>query len=262
MTAYQVLGPRGPAAPLVGHVPHASSVIPRSVRREILLDDEGLARELVRLTDWDTDDLFDWLRDRGATMFVNRLSRLVVDPERFADDAEEPMAAVGQGAVYTRTTSGAPLRELTEEARGRRIAQSFEPYHAALSRLVGSLLERFGRCTLIDCHSFATLALPSERDQSPHRPDICIGTDAFHTPAALAASLERRFRAEGLRVRRDTPFSGSLVPLDLYRRDRRVTSVMIEVRRGLYCDEATGKRLQGYAELRSALERAITAALG
>jgi N-formylglutamate amidohydrolase len=212
----------------------------------------------VRLTDWHTDELFDWLRDHGAHIFSNRLSRLVFDPERFADDAQEPMAKVGQGVVYTKTTTGQPLRELAEDDRARRLAELFEPYHAALSGLVGSQLERFGRCTLIDCHSFATVPLPSEADQSAQRPDICIGTDAFHTPAALTSSLEEAFRAEGWRVSRDTPFSGCLVPLAYHRLDRRVASVMIEVRRGLYCDEATGERLPTFAAVHAALRRAIT----
>jgi len=256
---FLVLEPRTSAVPVVGHVPHASTAIPIGVREEILLDDEALALELVRLTDWHTDDLFEWLRDRGATMLVNRLSRLVFDPERFADDAQEPMAAVGQGAIYTRTTSGELLRELTAEQRARRMAELFVPYQAALSELVGPILARAGRCTLIDCHSFATLPLPSETDQDPDRPDICIGTDPFHTPAALADGLERAFRAEGWRVRRDSPFSGCLVPLDRYRRDRRVASVMIEVRRGLYCDESTGKRLPAFAGVRAAIERAVAA---
>ena len=244
---------------MVGHVPHSSIVIPAAVRAELLLDDGALARELVRLTDWHTDDLFDWLRDGGATMLVNRLSRLVFDPERFADDDQEPMSAAGQGAVYTRTTLGDRLRELTEEQRSYRITDLFEPYHAALSELVGTLVNRNGRCTIIDCHSFATTPLPSEPDQDTDRPDICIGTDPFHTPPALAASLERAFGAEGFDVRRDSPFSGCLVPLGYHRKDGRVAAVMIEVRRGLYCDESTGERSPGYAAVRAALQRAVTA---
>ena len=60
----------------------------------------------MRLTDWHTDDLFGWLGDQGAARFVNRLSRFVVDPERFTDPDLEPTEAIGQGVVYTRTSDG------------------------------------------------------------------------------------------------------------------------------------------------------------
>ena len=35
--------------------------------------------------------------------------------------------------------------------------------------------------------TFDTVALPYELDQNPARPDICIGTDEFHTPQTVAA---------------------------------------------------------------------------
>ena len=108
--AFDVLGPTAAARPIVGHVPHASLRIPPGERGGILLDDDALAAELLRLTDRHTDRLFAWIRDLGGSLFVNRVSRLVVDPERFPDDAREPMARVGQGAVYTRTADGDPLR--------------------------------------------------------------------------------------------------------------------------------------------------------
>jgi hypothetical protein len=46
----------------------------------------------------------------------------------------------------------------------------------------------------------------------------------------------------------DTPFSGALVPARHYRRDPRVQSVMVEVNRRLYLDEATGLPAKGCAE--------------
>jgi hypothetical protein len=44
---------------------------------------------------------------RGARAGVRqRLSRLVVDPERFLDPEREATEAVGRGAVYTRGADG------------------------------------------------------------------------------------------------------------------------------------------------------------
>ncbi len=122
-------------------MPHASLHIPPGERGGILLDDDALAVELLRLTDRHTDRLFGWIRDLGGTLLVNRVSRLVVDPERFPDDDREPMARVGQGAVYTRTAGGGRLRDDRPGERSRLMARWYEPYHAALEGLVAATLD-------------------------------------------------------------------------------------------------------------------------
>lgn len=259
--AFEVLPPTVPARPIVGHVPHASIEIPTRVRAGILLDDAALAAELLRMTDRHTDRLYAWIRDLGGTLVVNRVSRLVVDPERFPDDDAEPMAAVGQGAVYTRTSGGAALREPDPAERARLMAHWYDPYHAAFGEVVGAMLGTFGRCLVIDGHSFATVPLPAEPDQAPVRPDVCLGTDPFHTPRTLVAGLQSAFEAEGFRVAVDRPFSGTIVPRRWYGADARVTSVMLEVRRGTYMDEATGEPLPGFDEVATRMRRAVTAAV-
>ncbi len=258
---FEVLTPSSPRVPVVAHVPHSSTAIPIGVRAEILLSDDELAAELIRLTDWHTDELFAGLRRHGVTRFVNRLSRLVFDPERFLDDATEPMAARGQGVVYWRGTRGQPLRQPDGALRTQRIEQLYRPYHAALDAIVTDVLGEFGACTVLDCHSFPTLPLPSEIDHAPGRPDICIGTDPLHTPPALAAAMVASFTAEGFSVKRDSPFGGTFVPSGSYGRDRRVRSVMVEVRRGLYLDEATAQRRPDMGDVSAAIERAIAGAL-
>jgi N-formylglutamate deformylase len=259
--AFEILPAAGTARGVVGHVPHAGTRIPPEVRAGLLLHDAALAHELVQLTDWHTDELFGWLPDLGAATFVNRVSRLVVDPERFEQDAAEPAAGFGQGVVYSRTCDGAPLRAPDAAARERLLATYYRPYHAALTALVGEVLAAHGRCLIVDGHSFASVPLPSELDQAPDRPDICIGTDEVHTPEPLADALEAGFRAAGLRVRRDSPFAGALVPLRYLGRDPRVTTVMLEVRRGLYCDEATGARSAGFGEVAATLRRVVAEVL-
>jgi N-formylglutamate amidohydrolase len=260
-----ILGPSGPESPIVAHVPHAGTRIPPDVRGDLLLDDAALARELVRMTDWHTDALFAFTAELGATRFVNGLSRLVVDPERFSDDTAEPMAGVGQGAVYTRTSDGRPLRDLSGDTSGGTrdalLRHYFWPYHADLEDAVARRLEAHGRVLVLDCHSFATIPLPLEPDQSADRPEICIGTDAFHTPPALADALVASLRAEGFVVELDRPFTGAIVPVSAYGRDPRVEAVMIEVRRGLYCDESSGARLPGFDAVAARLAGGVTEAL-
>jgi N-formylglutamate amidohydrolase len=73
------------------------------------LTDESLELELNRLTDHYTDELFATTNAETSTLRFP-ISRFVVDPERFPGDASEPMAARGQGVIYTGTTDRQPLR--------------------------------------------------------------------------------------------------------------------------------------------------------
>jgi N-formylglutamate amidohydrolase len=257
---YRIERPRAPAVPVVAHVPHAGTHIPSDLRDAMLLGDAALAHELLVMTDHHTDALFGWSVARGATALVNQWSRLIVDPERFEDRAREPMERVGQGVVYTRASGGRALRPDDPATRAALVDRLYRPWHRALAGLVEESLEAFDACLVLDCHSFGTVPLPSEADQAPDRPDVCVGTDAWHTPPGLADALEAALRAEGFAVRRDSPFAGALVPADRYRRDPRVRSVMLEVRRGIYCDESTGTLLRGWQGVAERLERACLVA--
>ena len=81
---------------VVLHVPHDSTHVPDDVRDQFVLDDLALKEELVRMTDHLTLELF---ASRVAEYNVVRspVSRLVLDVERFEDDALEPMSARGMG---------------------------------------------------------------------------------------------------------------------------------------------------------------------
>lgn len=239
-----------PAArvPVLVHVPHAGIEIPEHVRQGLSLSDAALRAELVCMTDWHTDELFSPVLDLGGVLFTNRLSRLVVDPERFAQEDAEPMEAVGMGAVYTRTSGGGPLRtDLSVAERERLLERYFRPYALAFEEVVAGLLDRFGWCLVVDAHSYPSRPLPYERNPDAPRPEICLGTDAIHSPEALIRALKGACGAWGVTTARDTPFAGTYVPLRFLNRDPRVGSVMLEVRRDLYCDESTGARHAGFS---------------
>ncbi len=182
------------------------------------------------------------------------VSRLIVDPERFPDDKDEPMSGVGMGVIYEKASHGATLRAAPAPAARQRLMQAYYfPHHAALDAAVSASIERHGCCAVLDMHSFPSQALPYELDQSGDRPDACIGTDPFHTPDELVDGLARGFSAAGLSVAIDRPFSGALVPARHYRKDRRVLSVMVEMNRRLYLDETTGKAAEQFFRIQRVL---------
>src|SRR6185436_3514585 len=94
-------------------------------------------------------------------------------------------------------------------------------------------------------------------DQRRDRPDICIGTDDFHTPAALSSLAGRLCEQAGWTVAVNRPFAGALVPMAYYRTDARVQALMIEVNRRLYLDEATGMRGREFEHCRKLLSRVV-----
>lgn len=222
--------------PVVLHVPHAATELPPMYRDQFVLTDRELARELELLTDHHTDILFQ-VPVELATTVTFPVSRLLVDPERFEDDAHESMAKRGMGVIYERTAHQQPLRRpLTAAERETLLARYYRPHHAALTAAVEAALASHYRCLVIDAHSFPAAPLPYELDQLLDRPDYCIGTDDYHTPAELTRLAVSSFAELGASVAVNRPFAGSIVPMRHYGRDPRVESVMIEVNRALYLD--------------------------
>ena len=232
---------------MILHIPHASQVIPGDERNSFVCDDAALERELLRSTDAYTDELFD---ATNATRIVFPVSRLVVDPERFLDDAQEPMAVRGRGVVYTRTVDGQPLAKLRDEGvasswgliRNQRITRYYTPHHQRLERAVADALVSRGFALIIDCHSFPSAPWLVERNPEALRPEFCIGTDPFHTPPDLTNLTTSFFRDYGHTVEVNRPYAGSIVPMAHFQNNPCVVSIMIEVRRDLYMDESTGAK--------------------
>lgn len=230
---------------MIFHIPHASRVIPAGDRSPFLLDPLSLNRELINMTDSYVDELFDGAWAVNKVVFP--VSRLVVDVERFLDDRDEKMAQVGMGAVYTRTHDLRRLRSVpTEDERNELISRYYLPHHQKLTLMAERILEEKGHCLIIDCHSFPSRPLPYELVQDSRRPDICLGTDDYHTPPEISEKLKDLFRETGFTVSFNTPFAGCMVPLDFHRNDKSLSAVMIEINRSLYMDENTGEKSEKF----------------
>ena len=107
------------------HIPHSSIEIPVEVHQNLILTNEELEEELLSMTDRYTDELFS-LDSRTANQVVFRYSRLVVDPERFVDDAVESMLEIGMGVINSRTSDGMVLREdISKEERSLLICKYY-----------------------------------------------------------------------------------------------------------------------------------------
>ncbi len=212
------------------HIPHSSTYVPDTFK---VLDGVSLKKEFQRMTDWYTDELFDF---DEAKKLIFPYSRLYCDVERFRKERDEPMVKKGMGVCYTRTSYGTKLREVSSKEKVFIKSTIYDKHHKKLEALVDEDLEEQGSALIIDCHSFPNEIL-AQHKESDMRPDICLGTDSFHTPIELMEYLHNYFEKEGLMIAINKPFAGTMVPLKFYHKDKRVKSIMIEVNRKLYLDK-------------------------
>ena len=213
------------------HVPHSATYIPDEVRKSILLSDQELKAELDEMTDTLTEAVAlkaAEISGKKPWLFINKFSRLVIDPERFPDE-REAMNAVGMGAVYQKTSIGTQLRKPDPVAEKLLLDEYFHPYSESLSDLVAQRYAVLGEVTLIDVHSYRVDQHPNAINHGQLRPPICIGTDPFHTPQWLTEAAQSAFSIIGENYL-NQPYSGTYVPLDFYQKEAKISSLMMETR--------------------------------
>ncbi|MCW4386334.1 N-formylglutamate amidohydrolase [Salinibacterium sp. SYSU T00001] len=243
-------------SPLILHAPHGGRTIPERFRASFVVSADELEAEKDRMTDHFTGELVASIT--GASSVVNHLSRLVVDVERFPDETEE-MNQVGMGVLYTHGSQRQEIRRPSALERGELLA-FFDTYSRRFTELVDETLARHGRAVILDVHSYPQHPLPYELHSESRRPQLCIGFEPFHAPDALLDAVRSAFA--DLEQGDNGPFAGSYVPLKHYRKDARVQSVMLEVRRDVYMDEESGSISDGrqlFVRLREHLQRLVDA---
>ena len=137
----------------------------------------------------------------------------------------------------------------------------YKEYYGAFTKLVDDSLIKNDKAIIIDCHSFPSVPRVYEPEQELNRPDICIGVDEYHTPKELIEILKVQFEKLGYRVEINTPFAGSIVPMDYYKKDKRVISVMIEVNRKLYMNEETFEKVENFSQISKVISRSVITSL-
>ncbi|HEY0057012.1 MAG TPA: N-formylglutamate amidohydrolase [Pedobacter sp.] len=237
---------------LILHIPHASIKIPHY--DGFIIGAEKLELEILKLTDWYTDDLF------GGTDDVKvkaDFSRVFCDVERFSDDAIEEMAEYGMGVTYTATDAGEPLRYLTAMQRQHILDKYYWTHHKMLNDAVSRSLSEHGEALIIDCHSYSNQPFKRDLNQVPNRPDYCIGTDDFHTSQKLIDACVEFFNSRDLSLGVNKPYGGTIVPLQFYKKNRNVQSVMLEVNRKLYLHDCTCDRSPNYNSTKEVVKEFI-----
>lgn len=233
--------------PYLIHLPHCGTDIPDEYLDDYLLSQEQLKKNVHEYADLYTDELFGPLYDRFGGV-KGKYSRLLFDAERFFDDEMEPMSKLGLGWFYEKAIlDEVPLRETKNK---QAIADYYHKHHRELNQLTQEKLDLYGRCTIIDCHSFSNQRYWFH-DQDVELPDICIGYDEEHVDMDLVELLKEEFQFYNVAI--NSPYSGSMVATDFYKKNKNVRSVMIEINKRLYLD-SEGNRGNDYEVIYNILE--------
>lgn len=228
---------------IVFHAPHGSLTVPDSEVGKFVIDDNALATEHLHMSDKFTDRMvYELAGFTHSSYFVNQVSRLVCDPERFVGEDEE-MEAVGMGFAYTHGFDRNPIRHLSSDDKKMIFDKYYSPYATSFTQLVDHKMKTSDSLCIVDVHSYASNPLPYELHGDGERPEICIGFDPYHASEELVESV-REVAGKKYSVGLNSPFAGSYIPLDYYHKDSRISSVMLEIRRDTYMDEITGEVIE------------------
>ena len=234
---------------LILHIPHSSDNIP--FKDGYVVDETIFNNEILKLTDWYTDDLFHSDTDE---MIIANFSRIFCDPERFSEDKHEEMASVGMGVLYEKTDDNLLMRKITHELRTKILDEYYWVHHQKLNNAVNQQLEKYGKAIIIDCHSMSDIPFIRDKNQNTKRTDYSIGIDSIHTSNELLQTTLNFFSDHGIEVAINSPYSGTLVPMEHYRKNKNVQSIMIEVNRKLYLDDNSNVKSENYSVVKRLLQ--------
>ena len=226
---------------LILHIPHSATKIP--IKEGFILGDEIIENEIIKLTDWHTEALYS---STETERIIFKYSRIFCDPERFSDDSQEPMAKVGMGVLYEKTDDNQIMRIISSDLRDRILSEYYFKHHYNLNNAVKNQLKLHNKALILDCHSFPDIPLKRSANKTVPRPDFNIGTDSFHTPKQLIDISIVFFKERNFTLGVDYPFSGSIVPMKYYKKNKNVESIMLEINRKLYLKEGTNEKSENY----------------
>lgn len=206
------------------HIPHSSTYIPKEYLSEYLVDLEYLKLSADIICDNGLDKMVEHF---SPNSIIFPYSRLFCDVERFDSD-DEIMNSIGMGVLYTHNHELVEIRKNPN----KNIKEYYKKHHKLFNDKVSELLESNNDVIILDLHSYSKYPLPYELYPDQKRPDICIGLNSNYNKSFVDKVLNL-INEFGYSVVINEPFCGSIIPSD-FLSDKRVTSIMIEIRKDIY----------------------------
>lgn len=238
--------------PLLVSVPHDGRHLPKEIATVMTT-----AGKSIPDTDWHVAQLYDFVRDMGASLITATCSRYVVDLNRPADDATLYAGQIATGLCPTQTFTGEDIYE--DDASidvDKRVERFWHPYHDKIGETLAGFREACGYALLWDAHSIAS-KVPRLFDGK--LPVLNIGTwndrscDSGISTAVMGVAENSPFDAV-LNGR----FKGGYITRHYGQPKSNVHAIQLEIAQRAYMDEVT----TGYDTVKaSQLRDSISASL-
>ena len=272
-------GPATPA-PLVSHIAGTTALVldsPHSGTRYPA--DFGAALDLPtlrRAEDTHVEKIYAFAPALGVAWVEAHFPRIYLDANRDVTELDTslldgpwpgPLATdpavlakvrLGKGLIWKYTDEGAPIydRLLSVAEVQARIAQCWQPYHAAVAQAIDAAHARHGYSIHLNCHSMPAVAgrFATEFPGLEHADFVIGDRDGTTASPALSALICEHLRACGYSVEYNHPYKG----VELVRRygnpAQHRHSIQVEINRKLYMDERTLAQVpEGMARLQADL---------
>ena len=239
-------------SPLLVSVPHDGWTIPSAIVQNMTGEARGIPD-----TDWHVSKLYDFVRDRGASLLSANFSRYVIDLNRPTDDAVMYEGQLSSGLCPRQTFAGSDIyAEEIEIATQLRIERFWQPYHDKLGATLSALRERHGYALLWDAHS-----IPSEVPAlfDGQLPILNVGTwDGRSCDSAIEDAVMAAATASPYDAVLNARFKGGFITRHYGNPAEDVHAMQLELAQRAYMSERTLEYQEGKAaKLRDTLARLL-----
>ena len=223
-------------SPLLISVPHDGCHLPADIRDR--MTPAGLA---LPDTDWHVAELYDFARERGASMLVANYSRYAIDLNRPVSDEALYPGQVATGLCPLQTFAGDDIYAssvIDVDEVQRRVAIFWQPYHDQITDVIKATREKHGYALLWDAHSISSVV---PRLFDGELPELNLGTDGGRScgkeiEEAITAAMDASHYQSVVNGR----FQGGFITRQYGDPGEHVHAVQLVLAQRVYMDESTG----------------------
>ncbi len=259
--------------PLILDSPHSGTAYPDDFRH-------ACERSVLRRAeDTHVEKLYDFAPSLGVAWVEALFPRSYLDANRDTTEVDVslfdeawpgPVATdarvmgkvrLGKGLIWRTTDDGVPIyqRKLSVAEVQARVAQCWQPYHAAVAQAIDAAHARHGYSLHVNCHSMPAVASSNATDfPGEAHADFVVGDrDGSTAGSALSQLVVAHLQGLGYTVSYNHPYKG----VELVRRYGAPAlqrhSLQLEINRKLYMDENTLEMNPGFAPLKTSLQSLV-----